>query len=144
MKGIVFTGNYIDVDKISHKMDFPSDTFPSMAFGSGTITKEDTYRYAKRLSSGLMRRIGWVGTVLKMDCKWQLLTASQFDILMKYITQTQFEVEFYWQGAIQRMMFYAGNVSATPFKLKETSSGKYGPVYYSDVSFNIISMDVIK
>lgn len=114
------------------------ETFPSIAFGSGAIQKEDTYKYAKRTSTGKMRRIGWVGYTVKIDCQWAMLTAAQFSTLMAYITQEKFRVTYRLGSEVVTDYFYAGNVSSTPYKL--SSAGDF--LYYLNVKFSIISVNM--
>lgn len=144
MKGVVFSGK-----KSDGVTDFPSVAFPSISFGSGTIQKEDLYRYAKRNARGEMRRIGYVGYTIRIECKWALLTREQYETVMDYITQEKFKVTIFWQGQERELEFYAGNSSATPFKLKldsgSVSDSDYGYArYYRDVSFPIISSEVLR
>lgn len=143
MKGVVLmTKGQGDVVSPSLSA-FDYEAFPSIAFNSGTIQKEDLYRYAKRNASGEMRRIGYVGYTLRIDCKWGLLTLAQYESLVKLITDQYFYVQFRWQGQIRKMKFYAGNISGTPFRLQSTTGG-YSPVYYRDVSFPAISLEVLQ
>lgn len=114
--------------------------FPSIAFGP-QIQKEDTYRFAKRDAEGKMRRIGFVGYTLSIPMKWGLLTSSQYDMLFKTMTEQYFYVKFKWQGEWRTEPFYAGNLSATPFKLSNTDGA---PIYYKEVSFNAITRDTLK
>ena len=123
--------------------EFDYNSFPSVAFGSGSIQKEDIYRYAKRNASGEMRRIGYVGYTLRIECKWGLLTLAQYEDLVKLITEEYFYVRFRWQGQMRTEKFYAGNISGTPFRLSAMTGG-YSPVYYRDVSFPAISLNVFK
>lgn len=145
MKGIVlFTKSQGDSETNPPAItDFDYDSFPSVAFGSGNVQKEDIYRYAKRNASGEMRRIGYVGYTLRIECKWGLLTLAQYEDLVKLITSEYFYVKFRWQGQIRTEKFYAGNISATPFRLSQTTGG-YSPVYYKDVSFPAISLNVFQ
>lgn len=128
MKGVVFT-----------EME-GYDSFPSIAKGSGAIEKEDVYRYAKRTSKGTMRRIGYLGSTVKVKCNWNLLTAEQFNRVVAYLTKETFKVEVDWQGSKREADFYAGNVSATPFRLDQSGS----PRYYMNVSVNVISSEAWK
>lgn len=131
MKGIIINGL--------------GDDFPSVALGAGTIQKEDLYRYAKRNAQGEMRRIGWVGYTLRIEMKWNLLTRKQYDALVKKITAKSFDVQFPWQGSLWTKKFYAGNISATPFKLERTKNGVTNtPLYYRDISFPAILLGVIQ
>lgn len=126
MKGIIFSG-------------MPgAATFPSMAYGSGNLEFEDTYRYVKRNIDGEMRRFDRLGYVVKIQCKWGVLTSAQFNSIQNYVSQGFFNVSVYWKGQYVTKEFYAGNISATPYRLD--SSGR--PKYYTDVSFNIISKEV--
>ena len=128
MKGIVISGL--------------SSSFPSMAFDSGTITKEDTFRYAKRDASGTMRRIGYVGYVIKISCKWSLLTCAQYEELVSAITGKNFNVTFRWQGAQKTAAFYAGNIEATPIRfVADSGTTRKSPKYYTNVSVSIISVE---
>lgn len=141
MKGVVLMTKE-QGDAVSPSLSvFDYEQFPSIAFNSGTIQKEDLYRYAKRNASGEMRRIGYVGYTLRIECKWSLLTLAQYEALVKLITDEYFYVQFRWQGQIRKKKFYAGNISATPFRLSATTGG-YSPVYYRDVSFPAISLEV--
>lgn len=143
MKGVVLMTKTQGESTNPSLTEFNYNTFPSIAFNSGTIQKEDIYRYAKRNANGLMRRIGYVGYTLRIECKWGLLTLSQYESLVKLITEEYFYVQFRWQGQIRKEKFYAGNISATPFKLTSTTGG-YSPVYYTNVSFPAIILDVIE
>lgn len=126
MKGIIFT-------------NLP-DSFPSLAFGSGSIEKEDTYRYAQRTADGEMRRIEYIGSVIKISCKFSLLTRSQFALLWNETIKEYFPVSFDWKGTRVTKNFYAGNLTSTPFRLGPDGN----PLYYSDVTFNIVSMETLK
>lgn len=143
MKGVVLmTKEQGDSDSPSLTL-FDYQSFPSIALNSGTIQKEDLYRYAKRNASGEMRRIGFVGYTLRIDCKWAMLTLAQYEALVKLITNEYFYVQFRWQGQMIKKKFYAGNISGTPFRLQSTAGG-YSPVYYRDVSFPAISLEVLE
>lgn len=143
MKGIVLLTKAQGESTSPSLGAFDYESFPSVAFGSGTIQKEDLYRYAKRNASGEMRRIGYVGYTLRIECKWSLLTLAQYEDLVDLITDEYFYVRFRWQGQIRKEKFYAGNISATPFRLSTTTGG-YSPVYYRDVSFPAISLEVLQ
>lgn len=143
MKGVVLMTKKQGEATSPSLSDFDYDSFPSVAFGSGNVQKEDIYRYAKRNASGEMRRIGYVGYTLRIECKWGLLTLAQYEGLVKLITSEYFYVKFRWQGQIRTEKFYAGNISATPFRLSQTTGG-YSPVYYRDVSFPAISLNVFQ
>ena len=145
MKGIVlFTKSQGEEGSSSPSTSkFDYNSFPSIAYGSGSVQKEDIYRYAKRNASGEMRRIGYVGYTLRIECKWGLLTLKQYEDLVKLITDEYFWVKFRWQGETRVEKFYAGNISATPFRLSQTTGG-YSPVYYRDVSFPAISLNVFQ
>ena len=127
MKGIVISGL--------------SDSFPSLAYDSGTITKEDTFRYAKRDANGNMRRIGYVGYVIRIECKWGLLTCAQYEELISAITGKNFDVTFRWQGSQKIASFYAGNITATPFRFVTSSGTVKSPKYYTNVSVSLISVE---
>lgn len=125
MKGIVFTGmsGY--------------QNFPSISNSSGTMQVEDSFAYAKRDSTGVMRRFRFIGQVVRFDCRWAVLTAEQYERLRAYIRGKFFKVTFVWQGEQVEKDFYSGNISATPFRLD--SSGN--PKYYIDVTVPIISKE---
>lgn len=127
MKGIVISGL--------------SASFPSLAYDSGTITKEDTFRYAKRDANGKMRRIGYVGYVIRIECKWGLLTCAQYEELISAITGKNFNVTFRWQGNQKTAEFYAGNITATPFRFVTSSGTVKSPKYYTNVSVSLISVE---
>lgn len=145
MKGVVFTG-YYDYDErtgeytlITNDPDLDFSSFPSIAFGSGTIQKEDTFRFAKRTAQGEMRRIGWIGYILKIGCKWSLLTAQEYSQLVTLTSKQIIQVSLDWKGKELKEDFYCGNMSATPYRL----DGNGNPMYYTDVSFDIISQRTI-
>lgn len=140
MKGVVFKG-YKKVNDSGNEsyVSFPYNDFPSIAFGAGTIQKEDMYRYSKRDATGLMRRIGYIGQTIKIECKWALLRKSEFDLLVDLTSQKEFDVDLYWNGESRTVRFYAGNISSTPYRLD--SGGD--PMYYTNVSFSIISLETL-
>lgn len=125
MKGIVIVGL--------------GDNFPSVS-KDVQQESEDLFMFAKRFqNTGEMNRRGFVGTVIKFQCKWAILTATQFSDLQKVIVARNFQVKFTWKDTEYTKPFYAGNISATPFLVSATGT----PKYYRDVSVNIISVGTI-
>lgn len=130
MKGIVIEG---------------LEDLPSLSSGI-PITCEDTVRYMKRNVQGKMIRRTFVGTIVKIECKWALLTAEQFKKVHSTIRGKFFNVTFPFVGQVKKTRFYAGNISAQPFLIKEVTENEETytvPKFYRDISFSIISEDCL-
>lgn len=61
--------------------------FPSLSFNSGTLEKEDIYRFMKRDAEGVMQRHTFVGSVVKIKCEFALLTKYQYFNLLQVLTK---------------------------------------------------------